>query len=50
MVLFHPLATGEGPADDVLTSAYIVEAKHIAPEIRLDFVRIQNTKSNFSLS
>lgn len=50
MVLFHPLATREGPADDVLTPACRLEAKHIASEIRLNFVRIQNTKSNFSLS
>lgn len=49
MVLFYPLATREGPADDVLTP-YVLEAKRIAPEIHLDFVRIQNTKSNFPLS
>jgi len=46
----YPLATREGLADDVLAPACILEAKHIEPEIRLDFVRISNTKSNFSLS
>lgn len=46
----YPLGTREGPADDVVTPACILEEKHILPEIRLDFVRIQNTKSNFSLS
>jgi len=50
MVLFHPLATRKGPTDDVLTPACILKAKHVAPEIRLDFVRIRNMKSYFSLS
>lgn len=46
----YPLATREGPADDVLTPACILEEKYIALEIRLDFVRIRNTTSVFSLS